>query len=69
MAIYSLPDEREKRFTELKNLLLFRDYKPGVVDYAIKIARKVPRIEALKKVIRPNNSQRPVVIINYYSHQ
>ena len=61
MRICSLPDDREKRFSELKNLLLSRDYKSG----AIERARKVPRTEALKKVIRPKNSQRPVFVINY----
>ena len=51
VRICSLPDDREKRFSELKNLLLSRDYKSGVIDYAIGRARKVPRTEALKKVI------------------
>ena len=58
-------NDREKRFSELKNLLLSRDYISGVIDYAIGRARKVPRTEALKKVIRPKNSQRPVFVINY----
>ena len=65
MRICSLPDDREKRFAELKNLLLSRDYKAGLIDHAIERARKLPRTEALKKVIRPKNSQRPVFVINY----
>jgi hypothetical protein len=42
----------EKRFTELKSLLLTREYRPGCVDTAIYKARVVPRAKALKRVTR-----------------
>ena len=40
------------RLEELKNLLLTRGYRPGVVNGAVEKARNVPRQEALKKVER-----------------
>ena len=48
VRICTLQEDREKRFTELKDLLLSRDYKPKVIDSAIQKARNIPREEALK---------------------
>ena len=65
VRICSLPEDREKRFSELKTLLLNRNYKPGIIENAIERARKIPRQEALKRVNRPKNSKRPVFVVNY----
>ena len=50
---------RDTRLSELKQLLLDRDYKVKVIDAAIEKARNIPRNEALKRVIR-NTTDRPV---------
>ena len=65
VRICTHPEDREKRFDELKALLLSRDYKPGSVDNAIEKARNIPRQEALKKVVQPKDSKRPVFVISY----
>ena len=58
-------EDREKRFSELKSLLISRDYKPRSVDAAIDRARKIPREQALKKVEKSKNSKRPVLVISF----
>ena len=65
VRICSLIEDREKRFSELKDLLCSRNYKSGMVDSAIDKARKVPRLEALKKVVRNKTSRTPVFVIQY----
>ena len=65
VRICTLEGDREKRFSELKNLLLSRDYKPKVIDAAIQKARNIPRKEALKRVCRKKSSDRPVFVISY----
>ena len=65
VRICSLPEDREKRFKELKQLLLTRDYKSGVINNAIQKARKISRPEALKKVVKIQNSQRPVFTVSF----
>ena len=65
VRICSFKEDREKRFLELKNLLLSRDYRPKIIDSAIERARNVPRNEALQKVDKEKNSTRPVFIIHY----
>ena len=65
VRICSLIEDREKQFSELKTLLCLRDYKLGMVDAAIDTARKVPRLKALKKVVRNKTSRRPVFVIQY----
>ena len=65
VRICSLPEDREKRFKELKELLLNRDYKSGIIDNAIQKARKISRPEALKKVVKVQDSQRPVFTVSF----
>ena len=65
VRICTLEENRELRFSELKQLLLDRDYKPRVIDAAISKARKMPRSEALKKVNKERKSNRPVFVITY----
>ena len=65
MRICSLPEAREKRFAELKALLLTRGYRPGCVDAAISKARDITRAEALQKVVRNKAAQRSVFAITY----
>ena len=65
VRICTLQEDREKRFSELKDLLLSRDYKPKVIDSAIQKARNIPREEALKRVNKSKSSERPVFVIQY----
>ena len=65
VRICSLPSDRDKRLSELKNLLLERNYRPGVINAAIERAKKIPRVEALKKVESENKNKRPVFVITY----
>ena len=50
VRICSTPETRDLRLQEMKELLLARGYKAGVVNGAIEQARKIPREEAIKKV-------------------
>ena len=65
VRICTFSEDREKRFSELKDLLLSREYKAAIIDSAIEKARKVPRSEALKRVSKQKSANRPVFVINY----
>ena len=49
VRICTKSSDREKRFSELKTMLLARNYKNKIIDAAIERARNIPRAEALKK--------------------
>ena len=57
VRICSLTETREKRFSELKDMLLARDYSSNIIKAAIDRDRK--------KVIRCKTSDRPVFVIHY----
>ena len=65
VRICSFSEDREKRFSELKDLLLSRDYKPAMINSSIDRARKVPRFEALQRVSKENSTRRPVFAIQF----
>jgi hypothetical protein len=56
---------REKRFIELKEMLLDREYTPGIVNSAIAKARAIPRLQALRRVSRQPLNKRPVFVVLY----
>ena len=67
---YSLTLRITRSFTEiedieLKNMLLHRKYKPSLVDAAVSVrrARALPRVQALKRVVPPPTSKRPVFAV------
>ena len=62
--ICTLPESREQRFSELKELLIAREYRNGMVDNAIAKARAISRKEALKYVSKPTLSKRPVFVVS-----
>ena len=64
VRICSQEDTRDLRLDELKDLLISRGYKSGVVREAIEKARKIPRTEALKKVEK-ESTKRPVFVMQY----
>lgn len=51
VRICSEVDARENRFGELKELLIAREYRPGMIHSAISKARAIPRATALKEVV------------------
>ena len=59
------PHSRDKRFAELKDLLLNRGYLSGMSDYAINKAGQILHEEALKKVIRSESDKRPVFVVTF----
>ena len=56
---------RDNRLQELKEMLLSRGYTPGIIDAAIAKARAIPRQEALKRVTRHTDNQRPKFVVSY----
>ena len=65
VRICTFSSDREKRFSELRELLLSRDYRPGIINSAIEKARNVPRSEALKRVSKQKSSRRPIFVMNF----
>ena len=60
-----MPADRDKRLSELKELLLARGYKTNLVNSAIEKAKDIPRIKALEKVKKSKTSKRPVFVITF----
>ena len=60
-------EDRDKRLSELKNLLLEREYPERLVTSAIEKARAVPREKALRRVIRKKQKRQkgPVFAVKY----
>ena len=59
-------EDRELSYSELKNMLLERKYKPSLVNAAVRRARAIPRVQALKPVVPPpTSSKRPVFAVTY----
>ena len=56
---------RDLWLQELKDLLLSREYKTGIVNAALDEARRIPRQEALKKNQKPNQQKRPVFAVQF----
>ena len=64
VRICTKTEDREKRFRELKGMLLARNYKTKIIDSAIEHARNIPLSEALKKVVKKSNN-RTVFVVMY----
>ena len=54
---------REQGFQELKEMLLAREYTPGILNAAIAKARAIPRLQALRRVPRQDTPSRPAFVI------
>jgi hypothetical protein len=65
--ICSEPQTRDMRYAELKNMLLDREYREGMIDAAIAKAKSIPREQAIKRVARDNNPtvRRPVFVATW----
>lgn len=51
------PETRDKRLQELKEILLERDYRSGMIDSAVQRARAIPRKQSLNFTSRNPSSQ------------
>ena len=66
LRICTEADARERRFSELKEMLLDRNYPEGIINAAIHKARSIPRNIAIRKVVRENNTKRrPIFVISW----
>ena len=65
VRICSKPEYREKQFSNLKKLLLNREYSERTIDAAIDRARQIPRHIALRRVLRKTENTRPVFALTY----
>ena len=62
MLIRGQVESRDLRLSELREMLLDRNYKKRIIDDNIKRAKAIPRAEALKRVVRGKSSDRPVFV-------
>ena len=65
VRICSEETDRDRRLTELKEMLLARDYHRNVVNSAINKALRIPRSDALKRVVREKSTDRVVFVVTY----
>lgn len=65
VRICSDTKSRDIRLEELKQLLLSRHYKRGIIQAAIEKAKLIPRTEAINRVEKSVASQRPVFVLHY----
>ena len=56
---------RDLRLLELKTMLLARDYRPGMIDSAIRRARDIPRLNALEYTVTNKQTRRPVFVVSF----
>ena len=66
IKICSEPEARDLRLSELKTMLLARDYSPGVINSTIERAKAIPREQALERVVKSKTSDRPVFVVRYH---
>ena len=52
IRICSEPETRDQRLSELKDMLLLRQYKVGVINAAIDRAKVVPGGKALERMVK-----------------
>ena len=62
VRICSEQETLDKRLAELKEMLLGRDYRPGVINSAIERAKLIPRSTALQKVTKKSTDRVTFVI-------
>ena len=65
MRICTKKNQGDQRLSELKELLLARQYPEQLIDAAQNKARKIPRKIALRKVIKKITQNRPIFCLKY----
>ena len=58
-------ETRDKRHQELKNMLLEREYRSGMIDNAIRKACSIPRTQAINFIARTPSNKRPVFVATF----
>ena len=58
--------ERDQRLSELRDMLLSRDYQRKLIDLNIEKALQIPRDQAIKRVIRTKDNDRVVFSVMYH---
>ena len=64
-SVCSETENRDLRLQEMKEMLLERDYTPGLIDAAISRTKAISRDQALKLVLRQPTQQRPTFVVSY----
>ena len=59
------PETRDKRMQKIKEMLLERDYRSGMIDSAVEKARAIPRKQALNFTSRNPSNKRPVFVASF----
>ena len=65
IRICTKPEFRDIRLSELKELLLARQYPESLIDRSIERARKIPRKVALLKMRTKNKEKQPIFAVKY----
>ena len=65
VRICSKPEDREKQFLKLKDLMESRGYSERIITAAIERAREIPRHVALRRVKKNQANKRPVFALKY----
>ena len=65
IRICSENKNRDERLGELKQLLLDREYREGMIDAAINKARSISREKALQEMVQKESDRRPVFVATY----
>ena len=63
--ICTYSETRDKRLIELKNMLLDREYKEGMINNAINRAKAIPREQAIRQVVHTTPVKRPIFVVTY----
>ena len=65
VRICTYEESREFRFKELEELLMSRGYMKEMIISAIKRARSITREKALRCVVKPSTTKRPVFVVSW----
>ena len=65
IRICSEPAQRDLRMTELKKMLIDREYDENLIDNAIRRALRISRNKALEAKTRPESNTRPVFVSTF----
>ena len=63
--IFTKPETRHKRFEELKEMLIAREYRPAMIDGAIRKARATPRARAIKLTQAKQSTNITIFVVSF----
>ena len=65
VRVCTKPETHNVRLQEMKQFLLEREYRPGMVDSAISRARAIPMAKALRHVVTHQQTKRPICVVTH----